>query len=314
MKKFNRAFLVELQSGDGPVVTLPKELRYEFKVNNLERRPGQCRLRIFNANDDTIAKIYEGTMLTLRVGYEGVANTILFRGQVKNYFPFRQGPDHIIEVYAADWEPAYSSDAHIRSFKESDTIKTIVVDIAKQMRAVIQPSTGSGGKKTTVEVIVNPDNVRLGKLDNVMVKGKQIPDGTCRNALNYLSMQYDFIWWIQNGYFHARLLTDKLRGDEKVIEVRPESGLMLTPQITVKGVTVTTILEPKAHIDAVFRPAMVRSTINVANRFYAPLQGFKENKNWYQRIHEVVHTGDTRGNDWKTMMVGMHLSGEEAGV
>jgi hypothetical protein len=313
MRKFNRAFKAEIKTTT-ETIRLPEELRYEFSIDNLEQRPGQCRLRIFNANLETLSNVYAGAQLELRAGYGGVAETVIFRGQITNYFPFRQGPNLIMEVYAADWQLPFKAQCDVRTFAKSDTLLKIVTEVASQMKMKIPSELGTGGKATSVEVIVDPNNIKLGKWKKEQPFRKQIPEGTCRRYLNDLAKTYKLYWWVQNGYFHMRYSGLTRTAGEKIYEVSAHTGMMSTPQITAKGVSVTVLMEPELQIDSIFKPVLNRATVNVANKFYAPLQGFKDNAHWYQRVHQVKHRGDTRGAQWVTDLVGMHLFGEEAGV
>lgn len=310
MKKFNRAIKVVLNNGVEEF-ELPPELKYEFKINNLEQRPGQCRLRVFNANPRSISGIYEGVEIAIYVGYEGVANNLIFRGQIKNYFPFRQGPDLITEIYAADWEYAFNVPCDI-TFAESETLFNIVKHVAEAMKRKITIN----GIDQQINVTVNSGpkgDIQLGDTwSNWKPKGAQIPTGTCYSYMNYLSTNR-FTWWVMNGTFHATELITKKTVDMQSTEISNATGMLSTPMITTKGVTVITLLEPELSINSIFHPVISRATIDVANRFYAPLQGFKDETTFYQRVHEVIHTGDSRGNDWKSKLIGMHLSGVEAG-
>ena len=94
---------VQVVIGKGGTGLLVENLRVQFEVaKTIESAPNIAVIRIFNLHPDNEAKIKnEFDEVLLNAGYEG-AMRLVFRGNIKHVYRYREKNDYITEIEAGD--------------------------------------------------------------------------------------------------------------------------------------------------------------------------------------------------------------------
>jgi hypothetical protein len=116
---------------------------------------------------------------------------------------------------------------------------------------------------------------------------------------------------------HGKVGVVKIQSDQVVGEafvISPDNGLIGTPQQTEDGVVFRTLLNPEIAIKS--PPMWVKldmTAIRQVKLRLGQLQTMLDQDGFY-RVAQVVHLGDTRGNEWYTDVVGITYMGKLAAM
>lgn len=171
-----RAQVIIGKSGSGLLV---ENLRIQFEVSKtVESAPNVAVIKIFNLNPANEAKIKnEFDEVILNAGYEG-AMRLVFRGNIKHVYRYREKVDYITEIEAGDGDKDFRNavmnetlaagttnaqlvDRAVNSFKGTGgTIKgTVQINDHARLR----------GKVTVTDSMGNPHTMKFDRPANTIV-------------------------------------------------------------------------------------------------------------------------------------------------
>lgn len=285
-----RVQLVVGKSGNGLQV---ENLRIQFEVGKtIEAAPNVAVIRVFNLHPDNEAKIKnEFDEVLLNAGYEG-AMRLVFRGNIKHVYRYRDGTDYITEIEAGDGDKDYRH-AVMNETLAAGTTTSQLVD-----RAV---GTFSGG--TTKGHVQVSDRARL--------RGKVI-SGNTRDVLHDVARESGANWSIQDGQLVIVSTNDVLPGE--AIVIRADTGMLGAPEINDKGIAVKCLMNPLLRVNGAIKldnngikakrqQAKALATKRERQETNSPLgreteQLVRLDPDGIYKVLKLTHKGDNRGQDW----------------
>ena len=279
--QYKRGYKLSVVTPEGKALVIT-DLRVRFEITkDLFGYPNLGDIQIFNLSRDRVTAIsQEFTLIELQVGYGGGLDTV-FRGDIRNIVNRREGVDTITQFYAGDGERA-TRDARIsKTYVAGTSIKQIVKEIAETFKI---PTAKLDGLNTT----------------RTNQRGQTISSAS-KEAMDKLADDYKFHWSIQDGELvtQDRESYDK---DNTVFNINRSTGMIGSPTVTELGADVRTLLNPRLNPYRAIQITTPDAEINVGNLFFrtkVPTLG-----TGLFRVNKVIHTGDTRGNDWTSAITG----------
>jgi hypothetical protein len=289
------------------------EMRITFDVqqSNYET-PNTLRCRVYNLKDETSQLVYsEFTRVNLSAGYRDGPFGTIFDGFIKQVVRGRQSAtDSYLDIFASDGDVGYASVIN----------KTLTgpVTAADQMRAI---NAAFGAKGVPAGYVMDlPPTATL-------PRGK-VMYGHDRDYARDFANTIDADWSIQNGKVQWVPRTGYRPGE--AVELDPRSGLVGVPAQTPGGIEATALLNPRIGCGLLVKinSALVAEGFSAASTDPGFLQdprrletyAGKNAKISQSGLYKVVvceHTGDTRGPDWYSNIVGLAVdptAGPGAGV
>jgi hypothetical protein len=270
------------KAGSGLLV---ENLRVQFEVSKtVESAPNVAVIKIFNLSPINEAKIKnEFDEVLLNAGYEG-ALRLVFRGNIKHVYRYRDKSDYITEIEAGD------GDKDFRSATMNETLAAGTTNAQLVDRAVGSFKTTGGTTKGAVQI---NDRARL--------RGKVI-SGNTRDVLHDVARESGANWSIQDG----QLVIVKANGvlPDEAIVITADTGMLGAPEINDKGIAVKCLLNPQLRVNGAIK--LDNNGIK-AKRQKAQALGKKQedqkepvrlDPDGIYKVLKITHKGDTRGQDW----------------
>lgn len=279
------------KGGQGVAIT---DLRISFQVKKTAaKEPNTATIRIYNLNPDRIESIkneYEEVLLS--AGYRGNVR-LLFRGNIQRSSRFREGTDIITEVVCGDGDEAYRNSYMNVTLAKGTTTRDVISRAVQSM---------DGVEEGTVQ-INGPARVR----------GKVI-SGPTRDVLSRESATHAATWSIQNG------VVEIVKADEMLpntaILLSAETGLLVAPEITDKGVNAACLLNPEIHVGGavkmdsenfIYGSGVGRITKGTKKKPAGVVQAAKLSADGIYKVVTVEHTGDTHSGTWDSFVEAVAL-------
>jgi len=283
--RFLRGYFLTFSNSDGSSNLSTRDLRITFEITkDMLGFPNRAHILVYNLARKSVTLITDNfTEVELAVGYGGDLVT-LFKGQIRHIISRRDGVDTITEVYAGDGESAIRDTTFSKSFAKGIQWKQIFSDII-----------GSFGVPTE-------------RLDGLEDKGETLNGATMvgksAGLMDKLADSFGFNWSIQDG----NMVTQDREGFDTTtppVIITRASGMIGSPALTEIGVDVRVLMDPNIHPFRTIKietPDVDISIGNLENRDNLPTLG-----EGLFRVNKVVHTGDTRGNDWYSAIIGRRV-------
>lgn len=281
-----RAQVVIGKKGSGLLV---ENLRIQFEVSKtVESAPNVAVIKIFNLNPANEAKIKnEFDEVILNAGYEG-ALRLVFRGNIKHVYRYREKADYITEIEAGDGDKDYRS-AVMNETLAAGTTNAQLVDRA------VGSFKGTGG--TTKGAVQINDRARL--------RGKVI-SGNTRDVLHDVARESGANWSIQDGQL-VIVKTNAVLPDEAIV-ITAETGMLGAPEINDKGIAVKCLMNPQLRVNGAIKldnngiKAKRVKAQTLGTRYEKEASDPKEpvrlDPDGIYKVLKLTHKGDTRGQDW----------------
>ena len=274
---------------------LVENLRIHFEVGKtIESAPNVAIIKIYNLHPDNEAKVKnEFDEVLLNAGYEG-AMRLVFRGNIKRVYRYREGADYITEIEAGDGDKDFSR-AVMNETLAAGTTNAQLVDRA------VGTFKGVGG--TTKGHVQVTERSRL--------RGKVI-SGNTRDVLHDVSRESGANWSIQDGQLVIVSANDVLPGE--AIVIRADTGMLGAPEINDKGIAVKCLMNPMLRVNGAIKldnngikakrvKAQALATKREKQETNAPLgreneQLVRLDPDGIYKVLKLTHKGDNRGQDW----------------
>lgn len=274
-------------------------LRFAFSIQKgSTKSPNKCTVRVWNAAIETRRQIEAiGNVLILKAGYKGDVGAVqIFAGDVTRALTLREGPDWVTEIEMQDGLMEFRDTKASLSFAPGSLASVVLRDIAGRFGLPVR------ALPVGVDARQYPSGFAFaGRLREAMDK-----------ACNYLGLE----WSIQG----REIQVIKKGGvfQKRAIVLSPDSGMVESPMLESK--TMTEKAAAKEGVTA-SQPG-VRSTFERDNdgqiQKVLQVNGYKvrsllqptiEPGGYVQikskgidgqffRVEEVMHAGDTHGNEW----------------
>lgn len=286
---------VQVVIGKAGAGLLVENLRVQFEVvKTVEATPNVAVIRIFNLHPDNEAKVKnEYDEVLLNAGYEG-AMRLVFRGNIKHVYRYREKNDYITEIEAGD------GDKDFRNAVMNETLAAGTTTAQLVQRAV-GSFKGVGGTTPGPAQVSNRARLR----------GKVI-SGNTRDVLNDVARECGANWSIQDGQLVIVSTNDVLPG--QAIVIRADTGMLGAPEINDKGIAVRCLLNPMLRVNGAIqldnnnikanrRKAQALATRRERQETNPPLgreneQLVRLDPDGIYKVLKLTHKGDNRGEDW----------------
>jgi hypothetical protein len=261
-------------------------LRITFKVEKTIRpTPNQASILVYNLSPDQEAKVKnEYTDVMLQVGYQG-ATRMVFGGNIKRAFTYKEETDWITEIQGADGDKDYTratlNKTLAAGYTDADIVKAAI-------DAYGQTGGTAAGTVTTSTVAHSRGRVLTGPVTQLMHR-------VAENALGH--------WSIQDGKLYL-VKADSVLPDDAIV-VNETTGMIGAPEISDKGIIVKCQLNPQIRINGALK--LDNNDIKVKS-YQLYVNGPKvKAKNLVRlspdgiyKVYKLTHEGDTWGEDWFT--------------
>lgn len=286
---------VQVVIGKAGTGLMVENLRIHFEVaKTIESAPNVAVIKIYNLHPDNEAKIKnEFDEVLLNCGYEG-AMRLVFRGNIKHVYRYRDKTDYITEIEAGD------GDKDFRSAVMNETLGAGTTNAQLVDRAV-GSFKGTGGT-TKGHVQVN---------ERARIRGKVI-SGNTRDVINDVARESGANWSIQDGQLVIVNANDVLPG--QAIVIRADTGMLGAPEINDKGIAVKCLINPQLRVNGAIQldnngikakrvKAQALATKREKQETNAPLgreneQLVRLDPDGIYKVLKLTHKGDNRGQDW----------------
>lgn len=284
-------------------------LRIKFNVKHSDTQtPNMADIRVYNVSDETALSMlfklsptastidspisHDRGTVVLQAGYEGGNPGVIFRGNIKQIILGRESAtDTFVDIIAGDGHTAYAF----------SIVSTTLAAGSDQMDQINASTTA-----------MTPHGVTLGHVAGVpankLPRGK-VMYGNARNYLRNVGQNIGQTWSIQSE--KITFIPKKSYRPGQVVVLTSKTGLIGTPQQTNEGVNLKCLLNPMIQVggriniaDATIQDYKINLTQpNSAANIAPPLTA---DGTYYCLV--VEHSGDTRGVDWYTTIVGIGMS------
>lgn len=232
MQKWTRNYILSVQTEGDKYITITPPLTLSFHITrNTNAAASTSKITIYNLAENTRKQIYKDKFDTmhykgveLRAGYGTDRRTlpIIFKGNIKQAYSFRNGVDYITEIEAYDGGFAYLNGVTSRSFGVDTTDGQIIDALIKDLPEVEKGVVGS--------------------FPNKLPKGNALYGNTVK-LLNTASNNHFFI---DNEKAYCLNENECYRGNLSVIN--SEAGLLGSPLREETFLTFTMLFEPRLTI------------------------------------------------------------------
>ena len=276
-------------------------LRFAFSIQKgATKSPNKCTLRVWNAAPETRRQIEAiGNVLVLKAGYKQDLGAVqIFAGDVTRALTLREGPDWITELEMQDGLAEFRDGKASISFGKGVAAPTVLRDIAGRFGLPVR-SFPAG-----VESRQYPSGFAfVGRVRDAMDK-----------ACQYLGLE----WSIQNR--EIQIVKKGGVFQKRAIVLSPDSGMVGSPMLESKTMTdkaaakegITSkqkgvretlkrddngTMKRVLHVDGYKVKSLLQPTIEPGG--YVQIKSVGIDGQFF-RVEEVVHSGDTHGQDWQT--------------
>lgn len=265
-------------------------------VKTVEPTPNSALIKIFNLTREHEAQIkdeYED--LVVRAGYADAVK-VLFRGNIRHVFRYRDGNDRITEIDAADGDKDYRN-----------AVLNVTLAAGTTNQQLIDKAVASFTGGTTKGYIGIKDTKRL--------RGRTI-SGLTRDVLHDLATEHGAHWSIQDA--QLTMVGADAVAPGTAIAINAKTGMLNAPEVNDKGIKVKCLLNPQLQVngaiqldnqDIMMKQQHSRSlSSNTGKTPKTDTGPVKLDPDGIYKIIRVEHKGDTRGNDWYSELCCVGLS------
>lgn len=274
MKYFNRVCTIDI-SPDIRVTDL--KIQFEIK-KSITADKNYCRVNIYNLSENTRNRITSdiNSLVRVQAGYlENTGLVEIGQGNISNVIHSIKSPDIITTIYSKDGFKATNRKNISLSFVEKTPLDAVI-------KAII-------GKLELPVRFVDYDK-------SAILKGGFSHVGSIPDALNQLALQFNFTWSIQNGQVLITGL-NKSTGKQSVF-LSASTGLINNPEKIIKTKDLALTNKYEYKVVSLLQPQLEISDL---------IQIESKTLNGVFMINEFEHKGDTRGNDWYSILTVVKL-------
>ncbi len=141
-----------------------------------------------------------------------------------------------------------------------------------------------------------------------MPRGRTI-FGNARTFIREICQNENAQFWIKDGKLDIAKLDGPGSYDKEALIIKPDYGLIDTPQQTEHGASFRCLLDPRLQVRSPYMVvkldmAVIQQMRRQEGKYIPPLD-----RDAQYKIIKVIYTGDTRGNEWYADATGINLEG-----
>lgn len=267
-------------------------LRCTFRI---EKSGYQCPwwadISIWNLRGDTQeAIIREGYSVTVEAGYVNGAYGKIFEGEVfQPLFDRQNVTDFVTTLHCIDGMGLMHANFASLTMAAGYDYNSMLAQMAKQAHTPIPLG----------EITPNLDKKKAPRGMTFM--------GDTKQKIRQITQDNNAQSWYGDGKLHISKLADEYKG--KALVFTPETGLIGTPQQIDNGVSFRTLLHPDLKITQPQMVVKLDMSIIRQMKVNPPSLPSSLDQDGEYKVIQVTHSGDTRGNDWYSDVVGINMVG-----
>lgn len=289
---------VALEVADGAKNSyLLSDMRIQFNVVSATVSSLKyAEITVWNLNREKANKILkEFVGVSLSAGYEG-SYGLIFNGQIARVETGKENAvDSYVRIFAQDGDHAKNWTMTNTTLKDGWTDE----DLYQQLMTDFERAGLEAGYNPGLDV------------DTRGARGFPLYAQTAQ-IMNGLAHRQGCDWFIEDGKVNLVPNGGTLPGPMEVLT--PASGLIGVPKLTIGGINVRCLLNPKIRtgariqIDNKLVAQLNQQTpfLNDVGAVVPDMQGQPDGNGIY-KAHSVTHTGDTRGQEWYTNTIGVSI-------
>lgn len=285
-RQYNRSYELSIIPKDGESRTI-SDLRISFEIiKSILSFPNLAKIVIYNPNSETLSSLQKRfTSLVLNAGYKGNIK-LIFKGEIRNVFQSKEGPDRLITIYAGDGQRDWQNAIFNKTFTESVTISAAIE-----------------------EVIASFKDIAVGTLQGLPMEADKLRgqtlSGSSKDILDQFAEEYGFSWSIQDGEVTIVPFEEPLQGTEAVL-ISAATGMINSPVVTEIGADVTTLLNPNLFPNSAFKIESINADIQLGNLFFRDVK--RTTAEGLYKVQEVTFKGDSREGEWISIVKGRAIN------
>lgn len=266
---------------------LIENLRVSFEVvKDSQSAPNEAIIKIYNLNDEHQRQIrFEFEDILLNAGYLG-SEMLVFRGNIKHVYRYRDKLDWITEVVAGDGDSDYRNSTINQTFAAGTSDAQMVDRICGTFKTT---------KKGAVQGVSSAGRAR----------GKVV-SGNNRGVLHNLARQNNCNWSIQDGQLQIIPVDGVL--DTEAFLINEDTGMLGAPEQDDKGIKIKTKLNPLYQING--RVKLDNNNIKLKKKKISEALASERGSSkktpdpvrldpdGVYKIYKLTHKGDTHGTEW----------------
>jgi hypothetical protein len=299
--KFGRIFILTIGSGANQIVI--KDL-YETGVTarrvsfNITSALGDytqgATIQIYNLSPEEVQRVTKVKLpVVLQAGYKevhGDTPPVIYQGNAQYPNSQRSGTDIVTTLVCFAYRDELVSIPKL-SFEQGTKLTTIFSALS------IVDNTG---KKIPYQII--GDNLKSVTIPDDYTSGSD----NVQKVMNHFAVNYNFLWWCDTITKQLMIVEqgEPLQKNE-VILVNSDTGLIKEPELTFNGIAFETSLEPTFRFQ---QRVQIEYPRGVADFQIETKSAYlREVKSALVALNQITHTGDTRGDEWKTSVQAIWL-------
>lgn len=261
-----------------------EDLRITFEIDkNGKSAPNTAIIKIFNpapTNENLIKNEYDEVLVN--AGYEGGV-LLIFRGNIKHVYRYREGNDRITEIEAADGDTDYRKAKVNQTFAAGTTVKQMLAGAVASFKSTTQG-----------EVQVK---------DVARIRGRVV-SGNTRDVLDEVARQSGAAWSVQDG--QLQIIGANAVASGVAVVLTSETGLLGAPEVNDKGITVKCLLNPQIKVNGALKldnnsvKAKRQKQQDTGKKKDKPKDPVRLDPDGIYKVFKLKHKGDNRGEDWFT--------------
>ncbi len=274
---YGRRYRIIVDLGNNKVLDV-SELRCEFDVQHNIKNPTQTsKVVIYNLSPNVENQIIKsGQRVIIEAGYVGSQYGMIFTGNVIQPIRSKEnGTNYKLTLVCMDCD----------RYTTYGLVNTTLT--AKQtMRGAVTTLTSKSSQAVGAGYLVDT---------NITYPRGKVMFGMSRDYLNQIAKSANAQYYTENGKVNIVSASGFKKGN--ILAFGPRTGLINAPQQTELGVSCEVLLNPNVSLNTLF----YLDNKKVVAREYAsgtPAR-YLDGEGIYRAI-SVRHSGDTRGDEWKT--------------
>lgn len=271
----------------------PEALRVTFRIEMIGYQAYYYgEVTIYNLSGDTEQKIInEGAKVIVQAGYQNGHYGKIFEGFVFQPMRDRENVvDYKLTLNCVNQKAVLDHNLVKFTANAGQDPRTMIKNVAGQARTPINVGTITDDLETTT-----------------LPRGK-VYFGEPKKYFRQIAQHNRAQWWVDEHGVQFGKITDVPKG--QAIVYTPHTGLIGTPQQIDYGCAFRVLLDPRLKIS---NPAMAvkldQTLIRQQKARIGQILSILDKDGIY-RVIGVTHTGDTRGNEWYTDVIGVTSGGK----
>lgn len=295
-KKFGRKYKILVVDANNIALDV-SDLKCTFKVEKLGYQAiNFADITIYNLSPKTQSDIINyGARVIIEAGYENAEYGKIFDGDlIQPIFDRENVIDYKLTLHCLDGDSPLNMNFVTMSVQANYTSKSNLLAVLKNSHFPFND----------YDITDNLDNVE-------MPRGK-VFFGSPKKYFRQIAEANNAQWSYNDRKFILSNITD-IPNTEAIL-VTPENGLIGVPQQTEEGIEFKTLLNPNLKIQYPAVQVKIDNSLIRQQKIKYGQYLSRLDQDGYYYICSVIHTGDTRGDDWYSDVIGFNASGGKYGL